>query len=102
MVPTDITSEVYSNAKKLFSELWDKQTPLRLLGVSLTDLTREGHIQQSFFGNEEKEQNEKLDKAIDHIRKKYGLDTISRGSLLHSNVEVSKKYRAQMERKKEK
>jgi DNA polymerase-4 len=75
MVPTNITSEIYSNVKKLFSELWDKRTPLRLLGVSLTDLTREGHIQQSFFGNEEKEQNEKLDKAIDHIRKKYGLAT---------------------------
>jgi DNA polymerase-4 len=97
--PTDITSEIYSMAKTLFSELWDKRTPLRLLGISLTELTKGEEVQQSFFHDAEKEQNEKLDKTIDDIRKKYGLDTIGRGTLLHSDTEVSKKYKAQMEKR---
>ena len=38
--PTDISSEVYSLCKQLFAELWDGHTPLRLIGVALTDLTK--------------------------------------------------------------
>ena len=98
--PTDISSEVYGLCRQLFSELWDGHTPLRLLGVSLTDLTKEDTMQMSLFPDQKKERSRKLDKAYDAINKKFGAATIQRGANLNSDLRVGKKYQAQMEQKK--
>ena len=98
--PTDISREVYQLSKHLFSELWDGHTPLRLLGVSLTDITHEDSAQLSLFSDEARERARRLDKATDAINGKYGAATIVRGSSVQSNLDVGKKYRAQMELKK--
>ena len=95
--PTDISSEVYSLCKQLFAELWDSHTPLRLIGVALTDLTKEEPAQISLFPDEKKERSRKLDQAYDAIHKKFGAAAIQRGSSLQSNLKVGKKYQAQME-----
>lgn len=39
---------------------------LRLLGISLTELTRDEYVQQSLFPDEKKEREKKLDQAVDH------------------------------------
>ncbi len=96
---TDITFEIFDIAKKLFSELWDKRTPLRLLGVSLSDLTRSGYTQQSLFSDEKKEREKKLDKTIDSIRNKFGSEKIALGSIFRSGTDVGKKYKAQLDNK---
>ena len=90
--PTDGTNEIYQLAKKLFSELWNGKTPLRLLGIALTDLAKEDFAQTSLFVT---------DKAVDALRSKYGRSTIQRGTLLQETHEVGKKYKAQMETKSE-
>ncbi len=97
--PTDGTNEIYQLAKKLFSELWKGKTPLRLLGIALTDLTKEDYVQTSLFdtADERKNKSKKLDKAVDALRSKYGRSTIQRGALLQDTHEVGKKYQAQME-----
>lgn len=95
--PTDISSEVYALCKQLFAELWDGHTPLRLIGVALTDLTKEEPAQISLFPDEKKERSRKLDAAYDAIHKKFGATAIQRGSSLQSNLKVGKKYQAQME-----
>ena len=95
--PTDISSEVYALCKQLFAELWDGHTPLRLIGVALTDLTKEEPAQISLFPDEKKERSRKLDQAYDAIHKKFGATAIQRGSSLQSNLKVGKKYQAQME-----
>lgn len=97
--PTDGTNEIYQLAKKLFSELWNGKTPLRLLGIALTDLTKEDYVQTSLFdtADERKTKSKKLDKAVDALRSKYGRSTIQRGTLLQDTHEVGKKYQAQME-----
>ena len=100
MEPTDISTEVYGLCKQLFAELWDTRTPLRLLGVSLTDLTKDDAQQMSLFQDEKKERSRKLDKAYDAINKKFGAATIQRGASLNSDLRVGKKYQAQMEQKK--
>ena len=100
MDPTDISTEVYKLCKQLFAELWDGHTPLRLIGVALTDLTKEETAQMSLFPDEKKERSRKLDKAYDAINKKFGAATIQRGSNLQSDLRVGKKYQAQMEQKK--
>jgi len=70
------TTEIYSIASELFSEMW-RGDALRLLGVSLSDLKdEEGQI--SLF--DEKEADE-LEKTQDIIREKYGKDAITRGTL---------------------
>ena len=100
MDATDISKEVYQLCNHLFAELWDGHTPLRLLGVALTDLTKEDTPQMSLFPDERKERSRKLDKAYDAINKKFGAATIQRGSNLQSDLKVGKKYQAQMEQKK--
>ena len=99
--PTDGTNEIYQLAKKLFSELWNGKTPLRLLGIALTDLTKEDYVQTSLFdtADERKNKSKKLDKTVDALRSKYGRSTIQRGALLQDTHEVGKKYTAQMEQK---
>lgn len=101
MNPTDISREVYQVSKQLFGELWDGYTPLRLLGIVLTDLTHEEQSQLSLFPDEAREKARRLDKAYDAISNKFGASAIMRGSSLQSGQEVGKKYRAQMEQKKE-
>ena len=97
--PTDISTEVYGLSKQLFAELWDGYTPLRLIGISLTDLTKEDTVQMSLFPDEKKERSRKLDKAYDAINKKFGAATIQRGANLNSDMRVGKKYQAQLENK---
>ena len=100
MEPTDISKEVYQISKQLFGELWDGHTPLRLLGIALTDLTHEDTSQLSLFRDESRDKARKLDKAYDAINSKFGAATIMRGSNVQSKLDVGKKYRAQMEQKK--
>lgn len=100
MDPTDISREVYQISRQLFGELWDGHTPLRLLGISLTELTREEQPQLSLFPDEGREKARRLDKACDAINSRFGASAIMRGSSVQSGLEVGKKYRAQMEQKK--
>ena len=93
--PTDITSEIFSVTKKLFAELWDKRTPLRLLGVGLTQLTHEECVQLSMFPDEKQEREQELDKLIDGIRRRFGSDTIVRGSIMEYSKSVGRKHKAQ-------
>lgn len=99
--PTDITNEIYKLCRSLFDELWDKHTPLRLLGIGLLNVTKEEYAQQCMFCDEGKDRARKLDRAVDDIRGRFGADTIMRGSVMGSGANVGKKYKAHMENKRE-
>lgn len=93
---TNMTDEIFRNAKKLFTESW-KGEPLRLIGVALTNLTDESFEQLSLFeDNEKKERHRKLDATMDEIRQKFGNDKITRASIMNSNSGIARKARAQM------
>ena len=77
---TDITSEIYDAAVKLMKEAW-KGEPLRLIGLSASDIDKDGYRQMSLFGEEEKEKQKSLDKALDKIRNKYGNDSVMRAGV---------------------
>lgn len=99
---TDVTDEIYENARRLFLEFWKGQ-PLRLIGVALTGLTDESFEQMSLFEDtKKKEQRQKLDAALDAIRMKFGNDKITRASIMNSNIGMGRKAKAQMENETQK
>lgn len=91
---TDSTTKIYETAVALFGELWDEKMPLRLIGLSLSDMEKEGEGQISFFdmqtaGDNEKDKN--ADRAVDALREKFGADIIKRGGMIDSGVSLRKK-----------
>ena len=95
MNPTDISKEVYEISKELFDELWDGVTPLRLLGIAMTNITREETMQFSLFQDENREKSRKIDMAKDALNAKFGSSTIVRGSSIQSKIDVGKKYQGE-------
>ena len=106
--PTNQTDLIYQTACALFDEIWDG-TPVRLLGIRSSKLSPVGEpVQMSLFDlpdaiqtdNHDKnsplsknivqnlpqsiasKKKEKLDAALDSIRKRYGADAVVRGSLM--------------------
>ena len=86
---TNADKIIYEIACELFKELWNGQ-PIRLLGIRTSKLVDENEPEQmSIFDFQEEvgkpkvqdEKHQKLNKALDAIRKKYGDDAIFRGSL---------------------
>lgn len=81
--PTNINNEIHSAACRLFDELWDGKTPIRLLGVRTTKVTRgESGRQLSLFDDTDYEKMAKLEKTLDTIRQKFGEGAVSRASAL--------------------
>ena len=98
---TDITSEIYEVACQLFDDLWDRKMPLRLLGVSLSQLTHEDSAQLSMFSDPKRDREQELDRLIDGLRHRFGTDTIVRGSIIEQSRHVGKKHKAALDLEKE-
>lgn len=98
---TDVTDEVYANARKLFAEFWKGQ-PLRLIGVALTGLTEDGSNRCPWFEDcAKKEQRQKLDAAMDAIRHEIWKRPRSPGQHYDSNAGIGRKARRDGKREKE-
>ena len=89
---TDVTEEVYETSMTLFANLWDGKTPLRLMGIALSNISKDEEEQLSLFVDEEKEKQKKVDAAMDSIRSKYGMSKIMRGSVMKNSMNIGKKF----------
>ena len=71
---TCLTKEITQNAFSLFERSYKMQRPLRSVGVSVTDFVHDNVPHQiSFLQDEERlMQNEKLDKTLDVLKKRFG------------------------------
>lgn len=81
---TNITREIYEYACQIFDEVWNN-VPIRHLGIHTSQVITEETRQICLFDNYDYEKLEKLDKAIDNIRRKYGSDSVVRASFAKFN-----------------
>lgn len=80
---TNITNEIYQAANGLFLELWDRQTPIRHLGIHTGRVKKaDGSRQLTLFdaGLPDYSKLEKMDAMTDAIRARFGLDALKRAS----------------------
>ncbi|MCH5251886.1 MAG: DNA polymerase IV [Lachnospiraceae bacterium] len=87
--PTNVTSELYAHACELFDEYWDG-SPIRLIGVSTSKITRESMRQLNLFEQDKYIKQGKLENAIDTIREKFGENAIMRASFLEAKENQEK------------
>ncbi len=86
-IPTDSTTLLYQNSCKLLREFWDL-TPVRLIGVRASQISDDSFTQLSLFDTRKSQKLEQMDRAIDRIRQKYGVDSIKRASFLNQEALV--------------
>ncbi|WP_190259101.1 DNA polymerase IV [Pelotomaculum schinkii] len=84
---TDLPDDIYQTACRLLSKHWDESWSTRLVGVTFSNLVKKEHQQFDLFGWEERQ--EKMVKACDAIRDRFGESAIFRGISL---TEESLKY----------
>lgn len=96
---TNITAQIHKEACRLFDEMWDGR-PIRHLGIQTGRVKEEDEARQlSLFDNTNYEKLEKVDKAVDSIREKFGQDAIKRAVFVqqekidHMNGGVSREKR---------
>lgn len=79
--PTSSTAVIYQNACRLLREFWDL-TPVRLIGLRTSRTADSSYEQISLFESSQSRKMKELEKAVDKIRGKYGIDSIKRASFL--------------------
>lgn len=94
---TDITKDVYQISKRLLEELWDKKIPIRLIGLSLGNISNESCEQMTLFDNEKRDKQRKIDETMDLVRSRFGMDKVIRGSLYGENINIGKKFKAKLD-----
>jgi len=78
---TNTTNIIYQTACLLLTEFWNGN-PLRLLGIRSTKLSNEDYAQMNLFDMAKNEKHEKLDKALDSIRDRFGTTSVKRASFI--------------------
>lgn len=83
-IKTNNVSDIYKASISLFEKLWNKN-PVRHIGVNTSKAEKEDNLQLSFF-DQISTKEEKLYRAMDNIRNKYGNDSIYRARFLKGNL----------------
>lgn len=84
---TDSTKIIGKEAKKLLTEIYNN-TPIRLIGVSVSGLVEKEERQISLFENIENEKQKKIDSVLDNIKEKYGYEAITRAGKMQIDKNI--------------
>lgn len=80
---TDVSIEIINAAMKIFRENYVWNNPIRSIGVAVSDFNSDEGVQYDLSGTVEKrEKLERLEKAVDNIRQRFGNYAVQRASLL--------------------
>ncbi|MGM0881169.1 MAG: DNA polymerase IV [Bacillota bacterium] len=82
--PTQSTDDIYREACKLYDRHWNTGESIRLLGVTLQNLSllEETALQLDLFSYEQQPRKEALTKAMDQLRDKFGEDAVLTAGML--------------------
>lgn len=84
---TNITIEIHRCACQLFDELWDG-TPIRHLGIHTSRVKDGFNMRQlDMFDDTDYEKLERMDAAVDRIRRRYGIDSVKRAAFVGSPID---------------
>lgn len=84
---TNITTEIHRCACRLFDELWDG-TAIRHLGIHTSRVKDGMDMRQiDMFDTTDYVKLEKMDAAVDQIRKRYGIDSVMRAAFVGSPID---------------
>jgi len=81
--PTQLDADIFTVFQNLFREHRDLRRKIRLLGVSLSGLTH-GAEQLDLLSAERRAKLEKLTRATDHLRDRFGFGSVQFGGSLRS------------------
>jgi len=78
---TNTSKEIYEVSKVILDEMHDNEK-IRLIGIRLDNLVSNGFYQTSLFEDDNvKKEDEKLEKVLDDLQKKFGSKVIDKASL---------------------
>ncbi len=77
--PTSSTKEIYEMGKVLVKELWDGRSPLRLIGIGISQF---GETVQGSLFDGVRNKRLGLEKRIDNLRERFGKDAVIPASLM--------------------
>ena len=84
---TNITTEIHKFSCQLFDELWDGSA-IRHLGIHTSRIKDGINIRQlDMFDDTDYEKLEKMDAAVDRIRKRYGIDSVKRAAFVDNPID---------------
>jgi DNA polymerase-4 len=83
---TFLTRDIYKAGSRLLEDNWNKNRPVRLLGIGLSDFGEENLEQITMYDlsgrDSDSKREERLERAMDAIREKYGHDKIKRAKVI--------------------
>ena len=89
--PTNMAGEIRDAVMELIRKSWKLTDPIRLLTVTGINLHPEGEaVQLSLFDtvDQRREKNEKMERTMDSIRRKFGGGAITYGGLMGNDIGI--------------
>ncbi|MBO5666974.1 MAG: DNA polymerase IV [Firmicutes bacterium] len=89
--PTNTAAEIRDNVMDLIRKSWKINDPIRLLTVTGINLRPENEaVQLSLFDtvDQRREKNEKMERTMDSIRRKFGGGAITYGGLMRNDIGI--------------
>ncbi|MBD2846058.1 DNA polymerase IV [Paenibacillus sp. IB182496] len=82
--PTDSSADVYHEAQRLYARHWPDHRPVRLLGITLQNVSEaaKAPIQLDLFEYEEAPRKQALTEVMDRLRDKYGESAVLTAGML--------------------
>jgi len=88
---TNLQKEIFQAGLNLLADSWDEDKPIRLIGIALTNFDDSHSAQQlslfdldAQYPSKGNEKDQRVQVALDEIRKKYGNDMVSWASLIET------------------
>ncbi len=84
---TNTTKEIFDISLDIVKSSWSELAPIRMLTITATGLTDVQTVQIGLFEDlSQREKNEKLDAAVDHIRQRFGADAVTYGTQVKNDI----------------